>query len=320
MAKLKIIVALIGIAVFAWIISSIDVSKLFSIISNADFLLLGLALLIVLFTVLLKGLKWGLLLRPFGKKLAVLDCSRIFLIGFFLSVLTPGRVGDLARALYLKDRMKFGQALSTVILDRLVDLTVLFFSGILAAIAFSLVFKQQVISLPLAVIFIAFFALALFLVSRQKLMRFILRPFFNLFIPASLKPKASESFASFFEALRIFAKKPFTLLAVFLLSIAAIFLSSIAFWLIALALGLKIGFALALIAVPIIALADLLPITVSGIGARELLLIFMFSFASVSAESAVAVSIVYFIIGYISVALAGFAFFLKEPVKLNFSA
>ena len=72
-----------------------------------------------------------------------------------------------------------------------------------------------------------------------------------------------------------------------------------------------------MIVVPIITFADLLPVTVSGIGARELLLIFFLSIVGIGAEAAVALSILYFIIGYVSVAVFGLFLFLREPIRLR---
>ena len=69
--------------------------------------------------------------------------------------------------------------------------------------------------------------------------------------------------------------------------------------------------------VPIITLLEILPISISGIGTRDAALIFLFSYFAVSAEQAIAYSLLYLFTGYFFVALLGVIFFIQNPISLK---
>jgi len=314
----KLLALLVGIAIFAIVLSRLDAGKIAGIISGASPYPALLALAIVFFGVFLKGIKWRLLLSLFCKmQVGILDASKYFLIGFFLSIPTPGRVGDLARAFYVRKQAGLGQGLSTVVFDRLIDITVLLFFGIVSAFLFSSLFGMEVFSLPLAVLAIACFFALVFLFLRKGFAKAALRPFFRAFVPEGFRGKTAEGFEEFFSSLAGYRKGWPAVVGNALLSFLCFALSFAVFWLVCFSLGLNVSLLFVILAVSIAALAEIIPITVSGIGVREGLLVFLFSFIGVSAETAFAVSILYYILGYVSVAIVGFFVFLKEPIKLG---
>ena len=71
-----------------------------------------------------RAYRWGLLLRPFKKKIAISSLLNFTLIGFMISYLLPGRLGEVARPVMLaeKEKIKKSQAIATVINERLFDL------------------------------------------------------------------------------------------------------------------------------------------------------------------------------------------------------
>lgn len=78
------------------------------------------AVLSVLFT-LLKSFKWFYLLSRVVGRCKYVDAVRTYLIGIGLAVVTPGRVGELGRAYYLRDGDRVFSA-GVVAVDRLLDL------------------------------------------------------------------------------------------------------------------------------------------------------------------------------------------------------
>ena len=61
---------------------------------------------------------------------------------------------------------------------------------------------------------------------------------------------------------------------------------------------------------------DLLPISISGIGTRDMALIFLFGLKGVSAEQAVAFSLLYLFMSYWLIALIGVGVYFRYPIEI----
>ncbi len=91
--------------------------------SNYWLILASFGLTILLFTI--KILRWQSILRVQGHKISFIEALDLILIGTFGSAITPAKVGDILRAFYLvkrKEDIKMGQAVFSVIFDRISDL------------------------------------------------------------------------------------------------------------------------------------------------------------------------------------------------------
>ena len=71
-----------------------------------------------------RSYRWGLLLNPFKEGIAFRSLWNFSLIGFMISYLLPGRLGEIARPVMLaeKEKIKKSQAIATIINERLFDL------------------------------------------------------------------------------------------------------------------------------------------------------------------------------------------------------
>jgi uncharacterized protein (TIRG00374 family) len=69
----------------------------------------------------IRAYRWGLLLSPFKKNIAISSLLNFTLIGFMISYLLPGRLGEIARPVMLaeKEKIKKSQAIATIINERL---------------------------------------------------------------------------------------------------------------------------------------------------------------------------------------------------------
>jgi hypothetical protein len=71
-----------------------------------------------------RALRWGLLLRPFKEHVPFRSLWNFSLIGFMISYLLPGRLGEVARPVMLaeKEGIRKSQAIATIVNERLFDL------------------------------------------------------------------------------------------------------------------------------------------------------------------------------------------------------
>jgi hypothetical protein len=154
------------------------------------------------------------------------------------------------------------------------------------------------------------------IVINRSLLSALLRPFFNLFVPIHLKDRITLYYDEFFTGLSAFSldRRRFFL---------SIFIGIIA-WippffygdLLARSLGIDLGLFFFILVIPVISLLDLLPISISGIGTRDLALIFLFGLQGISAEQAIAFSLLYLFMSYWLIALLGAAVYYIYPIKM----
>ncbi len=158
-----------------------------------------------------RALRWGLLLRPFKEHVPFRSLWNFSLIGFMISYLLPGRLGEVARPVMLaeKEGIRKSQAIATIVNERLFDLlTVLVLLSVYlvsGAGSPSPVLRQlraaAILLLPL--VFLVFFLVVLANHPRvfpwtEKLVRTLARA-----LPGSWRKKTVAFALHFVQALRL---------------------------------------------------------------------------------------------------------------------
>jgi uncharacterized protein (TIRG00374 family) len=242
---------------------------------------------------------------------------QVLFIGLFVSVMTPGRAGDFVRAMYVKDRIPLGKGILAVLMDRVIDIvSLLIFAGIgVALLADANVSK--VLSFPMIAGLIFIFVLFVAMALNRKFARTFGWPLIRRVLPEKLKTIFQKYGTEFYDALPDFAKHSSNILVAILCSTIAWVLSVTFGWFIMQALGLDVPWTGALAVVPILALVEIIPVGILGIGTREIAAALVLSTFGVSAETAVAYSLTYFALGYIPSFLIGASFFLRHPIPIE---
>ena len=308
--------SVIGIILFIFILSRVDIPSLLSVFASINLALLVLALFANGIAVVIKSYKWQIIVNTVNPSFPLPEAIRAFLIGFSFSVLTPAKLGDFIRAYYVKsDTCSTGHALSTVVTDRLIDIVVLVFISATGIFLFSYFYHIEILSIVIVVLLAGGIVCGIALIVNKPLLSRILRPFFNLFVPANLKGKVSVYYHEFYEGLFAFYRHRTAFFLAILVAILSWLPPFVYGYLLALSIGIPLPLSYFAIVIPIISLLDLLPISISGIGTRDAALIFLFGLQDIPAESAVAFSILYLFLSYWLVALAGAVFWIRNPVQ-----
>ncbi|MBN1941545.1 MAG: flippase-like domain-containing protein, partial [Candidatus Diapherotrites archaeon] len=268
-------------------------------------------------TVLLKGFKQSVMLRAFGKKIPLFESSQIWLVGYLLGSVSPGRSGDFLRAVYFKKNfsVNLGNGLSLILLDRAMDVTFLLLAGLFGLLFFSFAFNLGLAPILLVSIFLAVFLAGLFLLTKKRFTGFIMKPIFNFLVPKKFKEALKSGFGDFYLGLACFRKNKKILFFAVFLTLASWLLFFFQVFILSLALGLSIPLDFIFLMMPIATLVEILPISFSGMGTRDATLIFFLGFLQISGESAVSLSIL-ILSSQLLIALAG-AFFLKKTKNLE---
>ena len=147
----------------------------------------------------------------------------------------------------------------------------------------------------------------------------LIRPFFLVIIPKPYQKMISSNFHEFYgQTIRLFKESGLLALSTVLSLVATLLAVTVGF-LLAQSLELDISWNFLLATIPLVALLDLLPISVLGVGTRDAALVYAFSFLSLPGETALSFSFLFLVFSYLSVSLVGLAFFLFEPISLQSS-
>jgi glycosyltransferase 2 family protein len=158
-----------------------------------------------------RAYRWGLLLGPFKKKIAIGSLLNFTLIGFMVSYLLPGRLGEVARPVMLaeKEKIKKSQAIATIINERLFDLLIVLVM-LLAYLALGLgtpspiLLKLKTLALLLVPVVLAvFFVITLantrkFFPLTERLIHFLAKA-----LPVRVREKTASFAIHFIKALNL---------------------------------------------------------------------------------------------------------------------
>lgn len=277
---------LIGIAIFLWILSRLDLRELFGRSLEANPLLLGASFILVFVLYAVKALRWHLLVRIAGANPTVGSSWRVYNLGIFLGNITPGKLGEFGRIAYLKkDGIHPGTGTALVLLDRLFDVAFIALLGVGSVYVL--------------------FGIAWTLITAAALL-FGVVLFFALW-KGTKKIRADRAWLNFLNLL----KHPKTFVTVTFLTLVGWFLYFAWALLIARSIGISIALAPLLSAITITGILSLLPIAPAGLGTRDAALLALLSPFGIAPAQAVTLSLLMFVSILLSSLLGGW-YWLKD--------
>lgn len=134
-AKLSILAGFLVSAALLWLaFRNVDFARLAAIYSGVNAVYLLPFAAVAVLELFLRGVRWRLLLLPSGK-VRVLDAFRLQAAGLALNNILPMRLGELARATFAARLFEIPlvTVLATILVERLLDIVVLFLMFALAA-------------------------------------------------------------------------------------------------------------------------------------------------------------------------------------------
>ncbi len=134
--KLSIIAGFLVSALLLWLaLRNVEFSKLSAIYGRVDAAYVLPAVLVASLELFLRGVRWRLLLLPSSPAVRLWDTFRLQAAGLALNNILPLRLGELARATFAARlfSVPLVTVLSTILVERLLDIVVLFLLFIAAA-------------------------------------------------------------------------------------------------------------------------------------------------------------------------------------------
>lgn len=287
---------LIGLLIFLVLLCFLDLPTLLSTLSNVHLVYLVIAIILNGPLIILKAWRWQFLLGLQAQRYSPWRATVVYLSSLFAGFLTPGRLGEFIKALYVTQDtgMPASRAMSSVLTDRLFDLYAL-----LICCGYGLAF----FSLPSNIAMVAKWLIPLiagvsllFVHPRAEgpvcwLLHRI--PWVKRYT-ARLVPQVHD----FYQGMASLWKPqlPFAVL----LTVAAYAVFFIQCYLLTLALEFVVDFGFVVFAISTTSLVSLIPISVSGLGTRDAILAALLAPRGVGTEVAVAYSTLILITFYVA--------------------
>lgn len=282
----------VSIVILVFLFRMVDKKNLLEIVKNADKPLLIVAFLVFASSYVLCILRWDMLLKAADIRLPL---KRIIISsggGFFFSIFLPSTIGgDLMRSIDLAMHTKKShEVVATVLLDRLSGYIGLVSVALLAVLlGWNYVGDNPTVLFSVGVITIVLIGVLLVLFNK------LLYGKINKLLHSPQAGKIREFIKDLHQEIHIFRHHKDVVTKNLLVSVAIQVISPLAFWIIALSIGIKINILYFFIFIPIIGAITLLPISIGGLGLRDATTIFFFAKAGVGKDLSFAMSLVSFL-------------------------
>ncbi len=258
-------------------------TKVWTVVSEAKLNYIAAAVAMAVPLIILKAIRWKILLRCYDIKLGFAESASMYSMGMVLSAITPGRLGDLIKIVMLiKKGHSTAKAIASNIIDRLLDIPVVLLTGYFGMLYFSGHFASQLRIINIAGVII------LAVLTTVVLKRHLVKKIAIKLVPAKYHDSAKESW---YEIIGAFNRGN-------IVRTTQIVLWTFLFWgcqfyaiyLCAMAVGAEINLIYMCACAAVAMLLSLLPITVAGVGTRDVVYILLLSQVGITTQQSIAIS------------------------------
>lgn len=276
--------------------------------TNLSFLFLAMTLNIP--HLFIKSYRWNFLLKQQKINYSPFQSFLIYMSSLYVGFITPGRIGEFVKALYLKSDkgISISKGFSSVLVDRLFDLYLLIILGFIGIWQFGVLGKLSDAFLILSIIVM----MVPLIMLNQQLMGKLFKLLYNLAVIKKVKGKIEESFEDFYSGLNQLINP--RLLISGLLTCLGYLMFFIQCYLIVIAIDLSINFLTITLFMAISNLISFIPISISGLGTRDATLIYLFSLIGLKPELAVSYAFLVFTTFFVCGGLMGAISFYMKPI------
>jgi uncharacterized protein (TIRG00374 family) len=302
----------ITVVLLVYVVRQIDVSEAFRLLRDSDIRIFTMTVLVYVASKFLGAYRWYVLVRCGDANASLLSLIRFTFLGSFLQIFLPGGGGEIVRIAVLKQSgLNLTLSFSSVLLDRLLGFGALGVMLLLASPSIS------ALGLPngadAVAIGIAFFFIGSFLIIHPAIHNLILR----------LTPELSRwrrAAVSLIDTVNDYKSNQRALLWAVMLAFLMQFVRVAFFYFGFLALQIPVSIGSLLVLVPAFVLLTSLPISIGGVGVREVLFLTYFSAAGIQTDAAIALALLLYIANLLaSMPGAWFALQLKLSATADYA-
>ena len=219
-----------------------------------------------------KSYRWHYLLKQQEIHYSPVQSFLVYMRGLYFGFITPSRLGEFVKTLYLKSDkgISISKGFSSVLLDRLFDLYLLIILGFIGIWKFGILGKLSSSFLVLTIIVV----LSPLIMLNKQLMGNFINTLYKIAVVNKVKGQIEERFEDFYSGIQKLINP--RLLVSGLLTCLGYCMFFIQCYLIVMAMGLSINFFTITLFMAISNLISFIPISISGLGTRDAILIYLF--------------------------------------------
>ncbi len=297
--------AAVSIGLLAALLVTVDLRELGSTLGSVSPGLLALGIFVFLVANMVSVSKWSLIISAQGERVSFFYLTTLFYIGLFFNNFLPTNFGgDVIKAFRLSRATGHGaDAAGSVVLDRVSSVLALLLIAVVPALVELRLLGTGLLLLVLGMLALLALLIGLFASERAA------RRLGGLFRADPIGIR--KHLKSFYYSIHDFRGQRRTLLSVMLISLAYQGLQVFTVYVLALSLGIDVPLVYYFIFIPIVLAVSMVPISLNGLGIRELTWVVLFGQVSVSQAEAISMSILAFLVMTV-VSLAGGVFYMFD--------
>ena len=263
---------------------------------------------IVLVNIVLSSLKWRILLLSDQIDIPLPKLMVSYVIGGFFNVFLPSTIGGDSYRIYdiMRKSGQGARSAASVFADRLSGFIALTFLSLIASFFVAIKIGKLLLAVLPVVVLLGLF-LVLYLLWRRAPVLWLLRV-----LRLDRIPKLTGFADIFCITLVRYVKEPGTLFRVMVLSFVFQFLLVLSVFLMAKAIHASAPFIYFLSFVPLITLMETVPISVYGIGVRDMGYVFFFQYAGISEVHTRSLAIVFLGVTFCYALLGGLLYLARK--------
>lgn len=269
------------------VVTNLDIKAMWSAFASLDPVLYAYGLVIFLLsTGLLWAMRWQKILNASGVQIKLWPLIKYNFVGSFFSLFLPTAIGgDLPRLVDISQQTeKFADALSSILLDRIIGLLSLLLLALFAVLLGNQIIDENAVYISLFTLLL-FLALTWALFFNSRVSGWVIRLFH---LPILMR--ALNGIQNFYSSLQLIYQSPVNLTSALGISLIAQILEIVSVMLLALSIDIRVPSVYYFVFVPIIWVLAVMPISVGGVGIREGAFVLLFSYIGVSPSKAVVLS------------------------------
>jgi uncharacterized protein (TIRG00374 family) len=284
---------LLGPALLVLLLARSDLPTFVDILLGAAVWPILLSLLLFPPFLLIKTWRWQLLLHELGLTLPFWRGAALYTVGIYLGAVTPGQAGDLVKAWYLRERgQPLAPALLSVMIDRLCDLLVMAVLATLGIFALGQLLPSRALqTLVVVAMGVGLAVLTVLMVARGP-RRWLL----GSVLPALLPQQTHAALARWNEQFAALSLRPGLVLIVGVASLVSAAFTFWRLWLLFVALDVFLPLYVVVGASALIAILQVLPISIGGLGVRDAVLVAVLLPYGYATEQALGVSALFLLV------------------------
>ena len=293
---------ILGLTILIFIYYKVGIKNLINTFSSINGYYLIPIIFLSIISILLGVINIKLLIIPTKKHVPFWKLTKYYMISWSLGLFSPGKIGEFSISYFLKKYGIFiGEGIALSLVDKFLTLICLF----VISLGGVFIFFTNSQALWIIFTFIIFCIAGIFSILSKKI-----RKVLQKFIPK----KISKELKGFSKLLFIYINKHKNLLLInLLLSFIKWLIVFLAIYYLFISFNLKVSFLMIIAIISISKIISLVPITISGLGVREGIAIYLFNKIGVNISIVLSVFLTLLIINYLT-ALITLLIIKKEDI------